>query len=118
MERRDLSQAWDTAQSKQKNYYDRKAKVVFKVGDRVFLFKPSAKTGKAHKFARLFHGPFRVVETARNNTSIRPVDRPQAEPTLVSFDRLRTCPEGIDDVFWPNHRAVATCQNNPEDDTA
>jgi len=33
--------------------YDRKSKAVFKKGDRAFLFKPAAKSGKAYKFVDL-----------------------------------------------------------------
>ena len=102
----DLNGAWEVArgaikysQERQKNYYDRKAKSVFKAGDRVFLYKSSEKKGKAHKFARPFHGPYRVLEVTSNNANIRPVDKPDAEPILVALDRLRSCPEEIGDTF-------------------
>jgi len=103
-----LTQAWENAretikwsQKRQKAVYDRKSKAVFKEGDRVFLFKPAAKSGKAHKFARPFHGPYRILEVTTNDAKIRPVDRPQTEPILVALDRLRRCPDEVADDFWP-----------------
>ena len=103
-----LSQAWNNArdsikwsQKRQKTVYDRKSKIVFKEGDRVFLYKPAAKSGKAHKFARPFHGPYRILEVTTNDAKIQPVDRPQSEPILVALDRLRKCPAEVADDFWP-----------------
>ena len=83
----DLSEAWKLAQAqtkkaqrKQKANYDRTAKEPpLRVGDRVFLYVPSAKRGKAHKFARPFKGPYRVVHLYDNGADIRPVDRPRAD---------------------------------------
>ena len=59
-----LGEAWDLARSnvkkaqkRQKKNYDRISKdVQLKVGDRVFLFIPAMKQGKAHKFARPYEG--------------------------------------------------------------
>ena len=104
-----LSGAWELAknnvkkaQRKQKVYYDRKTKQPqFAVGERVFLLKPSEKTGKNRKFARPFHGPYRIVEINPSNASIRRVDKPQEEPILVALSRLRRCPDEIPDEFWP-----------------
>lgn len=77
-----LSSAWafakscvKKAQRKQKVYYDRKMRAPnFAAGERVFLLKPSEKTGKNRKLARPFHGPYRIVSIASNNASIRRVD--------------------------------------------
>ena len=103
-----LSEAWETArtfvkksQHKQKKNYDKKTKVVFRVGDRVFLHKSSAKVGKAYKFARLFHGPYRILELTPNDAHLTPVDKPQEEPVFVALDRLRKCPDELEDTFWP-----------------
>ena len=102
-----LSEAWETArtfvkksQQKQKNY-DKKTKVVFRVGDRVFLHKSSAKVGKAYKFARPFHGPYRILELTPNDARLTPVDKPQEEPVFVALDRLRKYPDELEDTFWP-----------------
>ena len=109
-----LTQAWKLAQSQikkaqkhQKLYYDRHAKTPkFCVGDRVFVYMPSAKKGKAHKFARPFHGPFRVIELTANDAKVCPVNRPKADPIFVSLDRVRYCPEEISpEESWP-HRSV------------
>ena len=45
------------------SYYDRQLKLSkFSVGDRVFVYVPAAKACKAYKFARPFHGPYRIIE--------------------------------------------------------
>lgn len=105
-----LTQAWELAQTQikkaqkhQKLCYDRHAKKpTFCVGDRVFIYMPSAKKGKAYKFARPFHGPFRVVELTTNDAKVCPVNRPKADPIFVSLDRVRHCPKEIaPEEFWP-----------------
>ena len=104
-----MSEAWELArehvrkaQRRQKEYYDKRVQPpTFRVGDRVFLFKPADKTGPARKFARAYHGPFRVIEMDSNTAKIQPVDRPDEDAILVAVDRLRTCPTEVPDVFWP-----------------
>ena len=64
-----LQDAWtrakkkvEEAQKQQKRQYDKKSRMpVFAEGDRVFVYKPSAKSCKAYKFARPFHGPYRII---------------------------------------------------------
>ena len=90
------------SQKKQKQNYDKRARAnVFKVGERAFLYKPAAKSGKAYKFARPYCGPYRIVEITANDAKIRPIDRPSEEPIFVALDRLRRCPEEIGNEFWP-----------------
>ena len=104
-----MSEAWELAQSQitraqksQKNAYDRSTKKSpFRAGERVFLYKPAERTGGRRKFARPFHGPYRLVEVDTNTAKIRPVDKPQDEPILVALDRLRRCPDEIGEEFWP-----------------
>ena len=65
-----FSEAWKlaqdnvrNAQQKQKRQHDRRAKEPkFCKGERVFAYMPAAKRGKAHKFARPFSGPYRIIE--------------------------------------------------------
>ena len=76
----------------------------FREGERVFLFKPAEKSGQARKFARPFHGPYRVVEVDSNTAKICRVDKPDEEPILVALERLRRCPEEIGDECWPPAR--------------
>ena len=98
-----LSDAWELArqnicqaQKKQKQHYDQKARMrEYHVGDRVFVHMPGEVRGKAWKFARPFHGPFRILELTPTNASVRLVDRPQDTPIFVSLDRVRRCPEEI-----------------------
>ena len=101
-------------QSKQKQYYDDGTRTVFKAGNRAFLCKPSARSGSAYKFARPYHGPYRILEVMSNNAKIRPVDKPQDKPILVALSQLRRCPEEIGDDFWPTWNSV---QGIPDNDT-
>ena len=103
-----MSEAWEAArqqvtraQRRQKQAYDRRAKIPFQAGERVFLFKPAEQTGARRKFARPFHGPYRIAEIGTNTARIRPVDQPESEPLLVALDRLRRCPDEVGDKFWP-----------------
>ena len=107
-----MSQAWEVArqsigkaQKRQKAYYDKRTREPqFVVGERVFLLKPSETTGASRKFARPFHGPYRITGVDVNNAYIRRVDHPQDEPVLVALQRLRRCPDEVADEFWPPDR--------------
>ena len=91
----------------------------------MFLFKSAEKSGQGRKFARPFHGPYRIVEMDNNTAKIRRVDQPQMEPILVAIDRLRNCLEEVVDGYWPSGRArgkarksrpsaTTTPNNNPQ----
>ena len=80
----------------------------FAEGDRVFVFKPAAKSGKAYKFARPFHGPYRIVKLYDNGADVRPVDRSQEAPIRVPLNRLRECPEEIPNQSWPSMGVQST----------
>ena len=45
---------------------------------------PAAKVTKAYKFARPFHGPYRIIEQSDTGVVICPLDKPQAEPIRVA----------------------------------
>ena len=104
-----MSDAWTLAkanvklaQKKQKKAYDRNAKpAAFHSGDRVFVYMPGSKQGKAHKFARAFHGPYRIKEVVDTGVLVTPIDRPDCEPIRVALDRVRRCNAQIPDQFWP-----------------
>ena len=85
------------AQRAQKKYYDRKTKEpTYREGDRVFVYMPK------EKFARPFHGPFRVVEVLETGVVVRRVDQPQGETIQVAFNWVWKCPNPIpEDEFWP-----------------
>ena len=92
-----LSEAWDLARHQvkrapkaQKKAYDRRSKDVhFGVGERVFVYMPQDKATKAYKFARPFHGPFRVVEVWETGLTVQPVDKPDEKTIRVTFNRVR-----------------------------
>ena len=75
----------------------------FSVGDRVFVYMPAARSGKAYKLSRPFHGTFRIITMHDNGVDVRRVDRPQDATIRVPFARLRICSTEIPDVSWPPH---------------
>ena len=87
-EARELAQkSIQNSQKKQKQNYDKRARAnVFRVGERAFLYKPAAKSGKAYKFARPYYGPYRIVEITTNDAKICPIDKPSEEPIFVALD--------------------------------
>ena len=105
-----MTEAWKLAQEsigraqkKQKRYYDQRSKkVLYSVGERVFVFMPSAKSTKAYKFARPFYGPYRVIAVHDAGLEVRPVDRPHAPVIRVALNRVRRCPDEIGDTYWPH----------------
>ena len=118
-----MSEAWELArqqitsraQKHQKKVYDQGSK---NPGVTVFLFKPAELTGARRKFARPFHGPYRLLEVGTNTARICPVDRPQSEPILVSLDRLRHCPEEVTDEFWPPGKTSQKTRHFPQESRA
>ena len=95
------------AQKQQKRQYDRHARPKdFKPGDRVFVYMPGAKRGKAYKFAQAFHGPYRILEVVDNGVMVRPVDRPRAKAIRVALNRVRVCPKFLPDKSWPPSRTA------------
>lgn len=77
-----MGEAWELAKVKieaaqkwQKAQHDRQARPVrFQPGDRVFVYMPAARSGKAHKLARPYHGPYRVITALDSGLEVRPVD--------------------------------------------
>ena len=67
---------------------------------------PGAKRGKAYKFARAFHGPYRILEVVDNGVMVRSVDRPRAEAIRVALNRVRVCPKFLPDKSWPPSRTA------------
>ena len=87
----------------------------FREGERVFLLKPSEQTGEARKFARPFHGPYRLREMQTNTAKIVRVDQPAEEPLLVSLSRLRRCPAELGEEFWlPDSKGRTTKKRTPQ----
>ena len=116
-----LSEAWELArthvqqaQRRQKKSYDRRSRdPLYQVGDRVFLYMPAAKTGTAHKLARPFHGPYRVLEVTHSDVRVVPVDRPQDTPIFVAMARVRHCPPEIPEgeAWLPNKKRRVPIQS-------
>ena len=67
----------------------------FAIGDRVFVYKPSTKTGKAYKFAKPFHGPYRILTLHEGGADVVLIERPKEASIRVPFEHLRVCPEEI-----------------------
>ena len=104
----DLSTAWklaktniEKAQVAQKSYYDKFSKTVdVKPGDRVMVFMPAERQGKAWKLSRPFHGPYRVLNVTNTNVEVRLVDSPQDESMFVHLNRVRKCNPQQGDAVW------------------
>ena len=59
--------------------------------------------GKAWKFSRPYHGPYRVLTVTGTNAEVRLVDDPTANSTFVSLDHVRPCYSELPDVSWTCH---------------
>ena len=70
-------------------------------GDRVFVYMLAAKATKAYKFARPFHGPYRIIEQSDTGVVVRQIDKPQAEPIRVAYNRIRHYCDSLPNKFWP-----------------
>ena len=112
-----FSTAWQLAQAEisraqgqQKKFNDRGAKQpVLQVGDRVFMYSPSKKQGKAYKLARLFMGPYRVLKLYTNGADLRLIAKPAAASIHVALNQIRMCPKEIAEssiAVQPNPEAL------------
>ena len=119
---RNLADAWKTArehvkqaQRRQKTAYDRSAKPPsFRVGDRVFLYMPAARSNKAYKFTKPFQGPYRIVWLYENGAELQPVDHPKASPIRVAMNRLRLCPTELAGVPASTPPSAEESPNNSQ----
>ena len=109
-----LAKAWKLtqanvlkAQQKQKRQFDRRAKEPsFRKGDRVFVYMPAAKCGKAHKFAKPFKGPYRIMELYYNGAEVKLIAKPQSDTIRVALNRVRRCPKEVLDLSESNHKLL------------
>ena len=106
-----LGSAWEaaktsiqSAQNKQKLYYDQKSKQTsFNVGDRVLVYMPNEVKGKDWKLKRPFHGPYCIISLTDCNAEVQLLDGKE-ESIFVSLDRVRPCPSELsNDVCWTGH---------------
>jgi len=84
-----------TAQQRQKATYNRKAKEPTLTVGRVMVHMPNELQGTTWKFARPFHGPFRVVSLTPTNAEVRLIDEPRSDSMFVSLSRVRPCYEEL-----------------------
>ena len=119
-----MSTAWDRAQKsllkaqkQQKKQHDKAAKNSdFLVGDRVFVCMPAMKTGQLRKLSRPYKGPYRVISTYPNGVKVHPINQPRAEAIRVALNRVRRCPEEIQDCDGAERPSVMATQGMPQDD--
>ena len=119
-----MSTAWDRAQKsllkaqkQQKKQHDKAAKNSdFLVGDRVFVCMPAMKTGPLRKLSRPYKGPYRVISTYPNGVKVHPINQPRAEAIRVALNRVRRCPEEIQDCDGAERPSVMATQGMPQDD--
>ena len=114
-----MSEAWKLAQaqvqkalSRQKKQHDWKCNSpLYQPGEGVLVYMPAEKACKAHKFAKAFHGPYRVVDTFSNGVEVRPVNKPQADTIRMALNRVRRC---VADEFWPTRQKAATVRKKSQ----
>ena len=122
-----MQEAWDLArenirksQKKQKRYYDRRAREpTFRIGEQVFLYVPSAKSGPAYKFALPYKGPYRVLKICDGVADVRQVDNPNADVLRVAISRLRHCPTEIcspNELNHENHEQSPGKESTPSEE--
>ena len=98
-----LTTAWELArtninraQKAQKKLHDKRAKEPpIQVGDRVYVYMPMKKLGKAHKFALPFEGPYRVLALYPNGVDLQSIEKPKSRQIRVALNRVRLCPDEI-----------------------
>ena len=103
-----LNSAWKLAQDnikiaqdRHKKTYDRSAKEsTLKVGQRVMVHMPSELQGKTWKFARPYHGPFRIIKLTPTNAEVQLIDEPSSATIFVSLSRIRPCYDELPDSSW------------------
>ena len=118
-----LAEAWELAQAnvrkaqqRQKKQHDRRARgPEFHIGDRVFVYMPAAKRGKAYKFAKPFSGPYRIVSLYNNGAEVQLIAKPRSETIRVALNRIRRCPKEIPGVPEPDRSAELESTGQPEE---
>ena len=113
-----MSDAWalahqniKLAQVKQKTQYNKHSKETkLKVGDRVMVYMSGEVKGKAWKFARPYHGLYRLLSLTPTNAEVRLVDRPSEKSKFVPLDRVRSCHPEMTDTVWTGHRLKRRCK--------
>ena len=118
----EMGAAWDLArkavakaQKQQKHHHDKKAKNAnFKIGERVFVRMPAVQTGPLRKLSRPFKGPYRVTALYPNGADVLLIGKPRSDPIRVSLNRLRWCPEEIQEDLPSN---LVTPEGSPPGNT-
>ena len=86
----------------------------FALGDRVFVYKPAAKSCKSYKFVRPFQGPYRIIQLYDGGADVTLVDKPEEPSIRVPFERLHVCPEEVPDVSWPQKSTISKDSANSD----
>ena len=71
---------------------------------------PGEVKGKAWKFARPYHGPYRLLSLTPTNAEVRLVDRSSKKSKFVPLDRVRSCYPEMTDTVWTGHRLKRRCK--------
>ena len=116
-----LSDAWalahqniKLAQVKQKTQYDKHSKETkLRVGDRVMVYMPGEVKGKAWKFARPYHGPYRLLSITPTNAEVRLIDCPDEKSKFVPLDHVRSCYPEMNDSVWTGYHSKRRCKSTP-----
>ena len=67
------------------------------VGDRVMVYFPFESLGKAYKFCRPFHEPYRVDKVFPNGAEVISLSGNKTRTIRIALDRVRRCPKELGD---------------------
>jgi len=92
-----VSSAWQLAQNvirkpqnRQKATHDKKASdATVKLGDQVFVYVPTIRSGPAYKLAQPHKGPYRIIKTHENGVELQSIEHPRAKTIHVALNRVR-----------------------------
>lgn len=121
-----MSTAWESArehikvsQGRQKRFHDQKSKdPKISVGDKVMVYFPSERLGKAYKFSRPFRGPYQVDKIFPNGAKVTSLGGNKTQTIRVALDRVRHCPSelSVDSKDSPFDGLEEMYEGKPTDD--
>ncbi len=71
------------------------------------VYMPEEVQGKTWKFARPYHGPFRVLSLTPTNAEVRLVDESKSESIFVSLNRVGKRRDELPDQSWRGSHPTA-----------
>ena len=86
------------------------------MGDRVLLHMTVVQTGELQKLPMPNEGYYRISEMTEAGVFIIPEGKPSAQPKSVAWERLRHCPEQLNQLQVKTHQVPSVEQAEPNDE--